>query len=203
MGRYTGPKERLSRREGVELYLKGARSFSEKAGIKRRQFFPGQHGNKGAVRLSEYGVRLREKQKVKRIYGIREKQFRKVFEEAIRKAGLKKSDKGVELLVLLETRLDNVVYVGGLASSRSQARQYITHKHVKVNGKVINVPSVTVNEGDIIEMVKEKLVPEKELFKAPLWVEKNAKKIKVSSMPTRDMIDPGIRENLIIEFYSR
>ncbi len=203
MGRHTGPKEKLSRREGVELYLKGARSFSEKAGIKRKPYFPGQHGNKSRVRLSEYGVRLREKQKVKRIYGLREKQFRKVYDEAIRRAALSKSDKGVELLVLLELRLDNVVYLGGLAASRAQARQYVTHRHVKVNGEIVNIPSYRLSEGDIVEITDEKLIPEEELFKVPVWLERDGKKAKVSRLPDRDMIDPGIKENLIIEFYSR
>lgn len=203
MGRYTGPKEKLSRREGVELFLKGSRSFSEKAGMKKKAYIPGQHGNKGKVRLSEYGLRMREKQKVKRIYGLREKQFRNVYNEAIRRAGIKKSDKGVEFLVLLETRLDSVVYLGGLASSRSQARQYVTHKHVTVNGNIINVPSYTLKEGDIVEIKNEKIVLQEELFKSPLWLEKSKGKVKVSRMPDRDMIDPGIKENLIIEYYSR
>ncbi|MBD3329045.1 30S ribosomal protein S4 [Candidatus Dojkabacteria bacterium] len=203
MGRYTGPKGKLSRREGVELHLKGARSFSEKSAIKRKPYEPGQHGNKRRVRLSEYGMQLREKQKVKRIYGLRERQFKNLYEEAVRLSKVNNSDKGYELLKLLERRLDNVVYLSGLAASRSQARQYVTHKHVLVNGKVINIPSYPVKIGDTISLKENKLAPGEMFFKTPLWISKGKNGAKVEKFPDREMIDEGITESLIIEFYSR
>jgi len=142
MGRHTGPKAKLSRREGVNLHLKGARSFSDKHGIARKPFPPGQHGNKRRTRLSQYGVQLREKQKVKRMYGLREKKMKLVYKEADRRAKLYDSDKGLELLRLIELRLDNVVYLAGLAPSRAAARQFVTHGHIKLNGEKVNIPSL-------------------------------------------------------------
>jgi len=203
VGRYTGPKEKLSRREGVNLFLKGARSFSEKAGIKRRPYAPGQHGNDRRVRLSDYGVQLREKQKVKRIYGMREKQFRNAYLEAVRRAKVNNSDRGLELLRLLETRLDNIVYLGGLAVSRSSARQAVSHRHISVNGKVINIPSYEVKLGDTVVLRHEKLTPVETFVKTPLWIEKNKNSVKISQLPIRDMIDEGIKENMIVEYYSK
>lgn len=203
MGRYTGPKERLSRREGVNLNLKGARSFSDKAGVKRRPFAPGQHGNQRRARLSNYGLQLREKQKVKRTYGVREKQFRNLYEEANRRSKIHNTDKGLELLRLLELRLDNILYLGGLAASRSAARQYVVHGHVLLNGKKFTVPSAEISDGDSIELKTAKLAPSEKLFPVPEWIESKDNSVKVARLPIRDEIDEGIRENLIIEYYSR
>ncbi len=203
MGRYTGPKEKLSRREGVNLYLKGARSFSDKAGVVRKPFPPGQHGNKRRTRLSNYGFQLREKQKVKRVYGLREKKMKNAFKEADRRSKLYNSDKGLELLRILEMRLDNILYLAGLAPSRASARQYVTHGHVKLNGKKMTIPSLEVKEGDTIELVKAKLAPSAKLFETPEWIETKGTSSKVVRSPVRDDMDEGIKENLIIEFYSR
>ena len=203
MGRYTGPKEKLSRREGVNLFLKGSRSHSEKAGINRKPFPPGQHGAKSRVRLSNYGRQLREKQKVKRIYGLREQQFHNLYTKANRLSKINNSDKGLELLRLLELRLDNVVYMAGLAPSRGAARQFVTHKHIEVNGKTVSIPSYVLQKGDQVKLKIAKLVPLEVLVKSPRWIEKSKNIITVSDLPIRDDIDEGIKENLIIEFYSR
>lgn len=203
MGRYTGPKEKLSRREGINLFLKGARSFSEKAGIERKPFPPGQHGAKSRVRLSNYGRQLREKQKVKRIYGLREKQFHNLYTKAARLSKINNSDKGLELLRLLELRLDNVVYLAGLAQSRSAARQFVTHKHIEVNGETVSIPSYVLKQGDEIKLKVAKLLPLEVFIKTPRWIEKSKNIAKVSDLPIRDDIDESIKENLIIEFYSR
>lgn len=203
MGRYTGPKERLSRREGVNLNLKGARSFSDKAGIKRKPFPPGQHGNQRRARLSNYGLQLREKQKVKRTYGLREKQFKNLYIEADRRSKVNNTDKGLELLRLLELRFDNVLYLGGLAPSRAAARQYIVHGHVLLNGKKFTVPSQEIRDGDSVELKSAKLAPTEKFFAIPQWMESKDNKVMVARLPIRDEIDEGIRENLIIEYYSR
>ena len=203
MGRYTGPKERLSRREGLNLFLKGARSFSEKNAFNRKPYAPGQHGNSKKARLSNYGLQLREKQKVKRVYGLRERQFKNLYVEANRRSKVNNSDKGLELLRLLETRLDNIVYLLGLAPSRSAARQFVTHRHVLVNGKTVNIPSMEVAIGDTVALKKESLKPLEKLFKTPVWLEANGVEGKVSTLPEREMIDEGIKESMIIEFYSR
>lgn len=203
MGRYTGAKEKLSRREGINLFLKGARSYSQKAGVVRKPYAPGQHGNAKKTRLSNYGIQLREKQKVKRMYGVRERQFKNMVNEATRIARVRNTDRGLELLKLLEMRLDNVVYMLGFAPSKNAARQYVTHKHVMVNGKVLNIPSYTVNVEDVIELKNTKLAPEQVLVKVPMWLETDKNKGKVVREPVREDIDEGIKENLIIEFYSR
>jgi small subunit ribosomal protein S4 len=203
MGRYTGPKEKLSRREGLNLHLKGGRSFSDKAGVVRKPFPPGQHGNKRRTRLSNYGFQLREKQKVKRIYGLREKKMKNAYKEADRRAKLYDSDKGLELLRLLELRLDNVIYLAGLAPSRASARQYVTHGHVKLNGEKMTVPSLELKEGDTVELTKAKLAPSEKFFETPDWIEVKGTSCKVVRVPVRDDMDEGIKENLIIEFYSR
>ncbi len=203
MGRYTGPKERLSRREGVNLFLKGSRSFSQKAGIVRKPFAPGQHGNAKKARLSNFGLQLREKQKVKRTYGMREKQFRKFVDESTRVAKLKNMDRGLLLLTMLETRLDNVLYILGMAPSKGAGRQFVTHGHVLVNGTKMSIPSYNVKIGDVVELKMNKLAPVEVQITTPLWLEKDGSKGKVVAMPTRDQIDEGIKENLIIEFYSR
>ena len=203
MGRHTGPKEKLSRREGVNLYLKGARSFSDKAGVVRKPFPPGQHGNKRRTRLSNYGFQLREKQKVKRIYGLREKKMKNAYKEADRRSKLYDSDKGLELLRILELRLDNVIYLAGLAPSRASARQYVTHGHVKLNGEKMTIPSLELKEADTVELVKAKLAPSEKFFTTPEWIETKGTSCKVARLPVRDDMDEGIKENLIIEFYSR
>ena len=203
MGRYTGPKEKLSRREGVNLFLKGSRSFSPKAGIERKPFPPGQHGGKSRVRLSNYGKQLREKQKVKRVYGLREKQFHNVYTKANRISKINDSDKGLEFLRLLELRLDNVVYLAGLAPSRSAARQFVSHKHIQVNGETVSIPSYTLKKGDEVKLKVDKLLPLETFVKVPRWIEKSKNIAKVIDLPIRDDIDEGIKENLIIEFYSR
>lgn len=203
MGRYTGPKEKLSRREGVELHLKGSRSFSDKAGLKRKPFPPGQHGAKRKPRLSNYGLQLREKQKVKRTYGLREKQFKNIYIEADRRSKVYSTDKGLEFLRILELRLDNVLYLAGLAPSRAAARQYIVHGHVLLNGSKFSVPSKELKEGDSLELKSAKLAPNEKFFPVPAWIERKDNKAKVSALPIRDEIDEGIRENLIIEYYSR
>jgi small subunit ribosomal protein S4 len=203
MGRYTGPKEKLSRREGVNLFLKGARSSSDKAGINRRPFPPGQHGNKSRVRLSNYGRQLREKQKVKRVYGLRERQFKNLYTKADRISKKDNTDKGLELLKLLELRLDNVVYLSGLAVSRGAARQFVNHGHVEVNGSVVSIPSYILQKDDEVKLKKENLLPIETFVKVPRWLEKNKTVVKVIDLPIRDDVDEGIKENLIIEFYSR
>lgn len=198
-------KEKLSRREGINLYLKGARSFSDKAGIKRRPTRPGQHGAK-PVRLSAYGRQLREKQKVKRMYMMREKQFRRFYEMAVKIAKNTGQDKGVVLLQLLERRLDSVIYRAGLAKSKSAARQLVSHKHVYVNGKRINIPSYLVKEGDKIEIspkVFEKYKPDYEFPQPPAWLDVSGNKCKIVRSPRRDEISPDIKESLIVELYSR
>jgi len=185
MGRYTGPKGKLSRREGVNLHLKGTRSFSDKNALNRKPFVPGQHGNKRRQRLSDYGIHLREKQKVKRTYGMRERQFKNVYKEADRRSKVNNSDKA------------------GFAPSRAAARQAVVHGHMLVNGKKLDIPSYELNEGDSIELKMAKLAPAEKLFPVPEWIEVKSTKAKVSRLPIRDEIDEGIRENLIMEFYSR
>lgn len=203
MGRYTGPKEKLSRREGVNLHLKGARSFSDKNGLQRKPFAPGQHGNKRKARLSNYGIQLREKQKVKRTYGLRERKMHSLYIEADRRSKIYNTDKGLELLRLLELRLDNVVYLAGLAPSRASARQYVTHGHIKVNDKKMSIPSLELKENDKVELKMAKLAPSEKLFQTPEWIESKDTSCRVSRLPVREEIDEGIKESLIIEFYSR
>ena len=203
MGRYTGPKGKLSRREGVNLYLKGSRSFSDKNALQRKPFVPGQHGNQRRPRLSNYGIQLREKQKVKRTYGLREKQFKNLYKEATRRSKARKTDKGLEFLRLLELRLDNVAYYSGFAPSRAACRQAVVHGHMLLYGKKMSVPSYEVKEGEIVELKMAKLAPVEKLIDVPEWIEKEGLKAKVSRLPIRDEIDEGIRENLIIEYYSR
>lgn len=206
MGRYTGPKEKLSRREGINLFLKGSRSFSDKNGMNRKPYPPGQHGNqKRRPRVSNYGMQLREKQKVKRVYGLRERQFKNLYKKANRKGKVNNTDKGLELLRLLETRLDNVVYLLGLAPSRSAARQFVVHRHIEINGQRATIPSMVVKPGDVVSLKKgkENLKPIEVLHKTPAWLSAGKLSGEVLELPAREMIDEGIRENLIIEFYSR
>ena len=206
MARYIGPTDRLERREGQKLFLKGERALSGKGGIDRRPNPPGQHG---MLRRKEkpYGVQLREKQKVKRVYGVLEKQFRKTYDEAVRMKGVT----GDNLLSLLERRLDNVVYRMGIGSTRAEARQMVSHRHITVNGECVNIASFVVKKGDVISIKenKRKLEMFQELKKAkpamPKWLEWSGEKLtgRILDLPGRDDIDLNIQENLIIELYSR
>jgi small subunit ribosomal protein S4 len=198
----------LCRREGVKLYLKGERCYSDKCAIDRRPYAPGQHGQ-GRKKVSEYGLQLREKQKARRIYGVLEKQFRKYYEEAARRKGIT----GETLLQLLESRLDNVVYRLGFAASRPEARQLVRHGHFTVNGQRVDIPSYLTKVGDVIA-VYEKSVESpriKELLeiaegKTVLgWLERdlNSKSGRMVRVPTREEIDIPVAEQMIIELYSR
>ena len=208
MARYTGAVCRLCRREGVKLYLKGDRCYSDKCAMTNKAYAPGQHGQ-SRKKVSEYGIQLREKQKVRRIYGIQEKQFRNYFEKAERQKGVT----GENLLRLLELRLDNVVYRLGMASSRVDARQLVRHGHFTVNGKKVNIPSFSVKVGQVIA-VKEgsKSSPKLEGIAAalpnrtaPAWLELDKENMsgKVVALPSREDIDLPITEQLIVELYSR
>lgn len=208
MARYTGPLCRLCRREGMKLFLKGTRCYTEKCAFERRKYPPGQHGhNRG--KLSDYGLQLREKQKVKRIYGVMEKQFKNYFEKATKMKGVT----GENLLKLLERRLDNVVYRMGFATNRRQARQLVKHGFFMVNGRKVDIPSYLVRPGDIIELtqsgkeleiIKESLaLAEQRGF--PEWVEVNIEEMKGKfvRIPERDEMQLPVQEQLIVEFYSK
>ena len=208
MARYTGPVCRLCRREGMKLFLKGDRCFTNKCAIERRNFPPGQHGKRRSKILG-YGIQLREKQKVKRFYGILENQFRLTFQKAERMRGVT----GENLLSLLERRLDNVVHRLGFAASRTQARQLVRHGHVRVNGRKVNVPSFVVNAGAVVS-VKEKsrknplIVGAVETAKGrgiPAWLELNAAEFegKVVALPKREDVALPVNEKLIVELYSK
>lgn len=206
MARYTDANCRLCRREGQKLFLKGDRCYSSKCAIDRRAYAPGQHGQ-GRSKVSDYGLQLREKQKTKRFYGLQETQFRNLFDKAERKPGIT----GENLLILLETRLDNVVFRLGFASSRKEARQLVNHGHFQVNGRKVDIPSYTVKPGDIIK-VKEKSTNSpkfkevKEMsITVPAWVTVDVEKLegKVLSVPTREEIDTPVAEHLIVELYSK
>ncbi len=211
MARYTGPVCKLCRREGQKLFLKGSKCYTEKCPVERRQYPPGQHGPAQARRRkqSDYALQLREKQKVKRMYGLLEKQFRNLFDTAAREEGVT----GENLLVHLETRLDNVIFRLGLAASRNQARQLVRHRHVEVNGRVVDIPSYRVKPGDDIALRTSSR--ELEIVEAALearsrpgmveWLTLDQKK-KVARMvrrPTRDDIAAEIQEQLIVELYSK
>ncbi|QXE90794.1 30S ribosomal protein S4 [Geomonas subterranea] len=208
MARYTGPSCRLCRREGSELFLKGERCYTDKCAIKRRSYPPGQHGQ-GRIKVSDYGVQLREKQKVRRIYGILENQFRGYFETADRMKGVT----GENLLFLLERRLDNVVYRLGFATSRDEARQLVRHSHFTLNGRKANIPSIQVKAGDVIQLREKsrKVAVITESLEAvvrrgiPQWLEldKDAFKGTVKTSPVREDITMPIQEQLIVELYSK
>lgn len=211
MGRYTGPVCKLCRREGQKLFLKGTKCYTEKCPVERRNYAPGQHGltNARRRRQSEYALQLREKQKVKRIYGVGERYFRNLFGQASRLQGLT----GENLLVLLESRLDNIVYRMGLASSRKQARQLVRHRHVRVNGRVVNVPSYKVDPGDEIR-IKEKstdLVPVQGALESKtrpdtvrwLAVDDGTRTGRMLERPGRGDIPLAVEEQLIVELYSK
>ena len=206
MARYTQSVCRLCRREGEKLFLKGNRCFSEKCAFERRSYAPGQHGQR-RPRPSNYGIQLREKQKVKRTYGLMEKQFKNLFKKAERMKGVT----GESFLMLLECRLDNVVYRSGFAASRNQARQLVSHGHFLVNGKKVDIPSYSINAGDSIQ-VKESsknMVPIKAAIDAgheiPDWLKIDKDKIvaEVLTLPNRESITMNIQEQLIIEFFSK
>ena len=208
MARYTGPVCRLCRREGIKLYLKGDRCFSEKCAIDKRQTPPGQHGQ-GRRRSSEFGLQLREKQKARRFYGVLEKQFESYYEEAARRQGVT----GENLLQLLETRFDNVVYRLGFGASRKEARQLVRHGHFLVNGHRVDIPSYIVRVGDVIS-IREKSQQAgrlKELMEAAqtktiaAWLELDLTTFsgKVARLPARDEIDTPVAEQMIVEHYSR
>ncbi len=209
MARYTGPVCKLCRREGEKLFLKGARCLSAKCSFEKRSYIPGQHGTTHRGKLSEYGIQLREKQKVKRIYGVLESQFRNYYEKATRQKGVS----GENLLKILESRLDNVVYRLGFAPSRRAARQLVLHRHFKVNGKTVNIPSYLLRPGDVIE-VREKS-RKMEIFHESMkrvrdedmlpWLRLDKAKMRGEflDVPSRQDIPINVQENLIIELYSK
>lgn len=200
---------RLCRREGAKLFLKGERCYSRKCSFERRSYPPGQHGLTGTTKVKEYGVQLREKQKMRRYYGVREKQFRGYLHEAMRRRGVT----GETLLQIIETRLDNVVYRLGLAASRAQARELVGHAHFVVNSRKVNTASYLVKTGDVIEAKEssrnlQPIVASLETTagsRVPAWLELEPEKRRgvVGHMPTRDEIDTQVDETLIVEFYSR
>ena len=209
MARYIGPVCRLCRREGMKLFLKGERCYTEKCAIEKRNVPPGQHAKMRRAKLAGYGIQLREKQKVKRIYGVLENQFRRYFEVAERQRGIT----GETLLQLLERRLDNVVYRLGLSTSRAQARQFVRHGHFLVNGRKVDIPSYSLKAGDVVtvratsaknpaithamEEVKGRGIPE--------WLAFDTDKMtgRVVQLPTREQINLPVQEQLIVELYSK
>ena len=207
MARYLGPKAKLSRREGTDLFLKSARrAIGDKAKFDSK---PGQHGRTSGARTSDFGLQLREKQKVKRMYGVLEKQFRRYFEEADRRRG----NTGANLLTLLESRLDNVVYRMGFGSTRAEARQLVSHKAILVNGKSVNIPSYMVKAGDVVA-IRDKSKKQNRVVEAlqlaqqvglPEWVEVSVDKAEgiFKKTPDRDQFGSDINESLIVELYSR
>ncbi len=209
MARYIGPVCRLCRREGMKLFLKGERCYTEKCAIEKRNFAPGQHGKSRRTKLSGYGLQLREKQKVKRIYGVLEDQFRHYFEAAERTRGIT----GEMLLQLLERRLDNVVYRLGFATSRAQARQMVRHGHFQVNGRKVDIPSYSVRQGDLVTVIErsrtnptiEHAMEEVKGRGVPEWlsVDSAAATGRVVTMPTREQINLPVQEQLIVELYSK
>ena len=208
MARYTGAVCRLCRREGQKLFLKGDRCYTDKCAVERRAYAPGMHGNARNKKLSEYGVQLREKQKARRYYGVLESQFAEYFEMASKRKGMT----GENLLAILESRLDNVVYRLGFAMSRAEARQLVRHGHFTVNGKKVNIPSYLVSVGETIEPKDSSRSLDK--FKGaleanasrvvPKWLEMDKNNVaKVVAVPAREDIDLPIEEHLIVELYSK
>jgi small subunit ribosomal protein S4 len=212
MARYTGPVCKLCRREGEKLFLKGERCFTPKCAVERRAYPPGQHGRMAQwqrSRTSDFGDQLRAKQKARRVYGVLERQFRRYYRQALKAPGLT----GLTLLQILESRLDNVIYRLGYASSRAQARQLVTHGHFTVNGRRTDIPSMQIRPGDVVEvregsrnktlikdlfaMAEERSIPE--------WVSRDVKKMSgsISRLPERSEIDANLNEQRIVEYYSR
>lgn len=206
MSRYVGPSCRLCRREAIKLFLKGERCFTEKCAIEKRNYPPGVHVDVRGKFL-EYGLRLREKQKVRKIYGLSEKQFKRFFTMAERKTGIT----GTNFLVFLERRLDNMVFRLGFATSRKEARQIVSHNHILVNGKKVNTPSFLVKEGDEISVKSKDLPSVQNALESvvrrgvPSWIELDKEGVKgvLKLLPTREDITMPIREQLIVEYYSR
>lgn len=209
MSRYRESACRLCRRENLKLYLKGDRCYSDKCAFDRRSYPPGQHGQRRGGKTSDYGLQLREKQKAKRSYGLSEKQFKLTFQRADRKKGIT----GTNLLVMLEQRLDNVVFRLGFANSRPQARQLVGHNHFLVNGKKVNIPSYQIKVGDVVE-IREKSREIKAITEAqeavvrrsmPQWLDLEKDKMKgtVRGIPVREDITMPIQESQIVELYSR
>ena len=207
MARYTGAVCRLCRRERMKLFLKGTKCETMRCPIERRPYPPGQHG-RGRVRDSEYLLQLREKQKCRRIYGLLEKQFKLIYEKANRQPGIT----GENLLRLLEQRIDNIVFRAGFASSRNQARQFVRHGHVQVNGKRVTIPSYTLRKDDVLTIgpKAQKMIVIRHNIDtldrvAPAWLDVNAGEFKatVRDLPLREQIDIPVREQLIVELYSK
>ncbi len=207
MARYTGAVCKMCRREGKKLFLKGERCYTQKCAFERRSYAPGQHGQ-GRKKTSEYGLQLRAKQQARRYYGINESQFHKYFLMAERKQGMT----GENLLRICESRLDNVVYLLGWASSRAEGRQLVTHNHYLVNGKKVNIPSILLKAGDVISVKEDSRDSEK--IKAvleangsrpvPQWLDKTSDfEAKIVALPDRDQIAAPVEEHLIVEFYSK
>lgn len=209
MARNLDPKCRQCRREGEKLFLKGEKCFTDKCSVERRAYAPGQHGQKSGQRLSGYGQQLREKQKIRRIYGVLERQFRKTFAEAERRKG----QTGENLLQLLESRLDAVVYRMGFGASRAESRQIVRHNGVLVNGKRVNIPSYAVRPGETIQLTEaarghlrsKGAIEAAESRGFPEWIEVNAKEGRgvFKSYPAREDLPPTINEGLVVELYSR
>ena len=209
MATYRGPVCRLCRREGLKLYLKGERCFKESCAIEKRNFPPGQHGQRRRSKIIGYGLQLREKQKVRSIYGVLERQFQNYFEKASRQKGVT----GENLLAMLERRLDNAVYRLGFASSRAQSRQLVGHGHILVNSSKVNIPSFQIKQGDIVS-VKEKSQKVSNIAAAvemvggrgvPDWLELDSLNYsgKVLTLPKRDNVNLPVQERMIVEFYSK
>lgn len=209
MARYTGSVCRICRRENLKLFLKGDRCYSDKCAFDRRSYAPGEHGQRRRGKTSDYGIQLREKQKVKRMYGLSEKQFHLFFEKADRQKGIT----GTNLLVLLERRLDNVVYRLGFCNSRTQGRHFVRHNHFLVNGKKVNIPSYSIKVGDEIAVYEKskKIQSINESLEAvvrrgvPQWLdlEKSQMKGVVKSLPAREELTMPMQEQLIVELYSK
>lgn len=206
LSRYVGPSCKLCRREGIKLFLKGERCYTEKCAIEKRNYPPGQHvDTKGKV--LEYGLRLREKQRVRRIYGLSEKQFRRFFTMAERKEGIT----GTNFLVLLERRIDNMVFRMGFATSRKEARQLVSHKHIAINGKTVNSSSYLVKVGDVIEVRHKEMSGVVNALDSvvrrglPSWIDLDKDNMKgtIKLFPTREDITMPIKDQLIVEYYSR
>ncbi|MEW6410380.1 MAG: 30S ribosomal protein S4 [Nitrospirota bacterium] len=208
MARYIGPLCRLCRRENSKLFLKGERCFKDKCALERRNYPPGQHGQ-GRIKVSDYGLQLREKQKLSRIYGLLERQFRNYFEKAERMEGIT----GENLLQLLERRLDNVVYRLGFASSRNEARQMVRHGHFIINGKKVNIPSFLLHQDDVIELSEKSRKIQKiadsisnvEAKGIPSWLQLEKENLRghIIHLPTKDEIILPVQEQIVVEFYSK
>lgn len=210
MARYRDAVCRLCRREGVKLFLKGDRCYTEKCAIERRSYVPGDHGQTRRTKLTNYAIQLREKQKAKRTYGVLEKQFRNYFKKAASSSGVT----GEALLQILETRIDNVIYRLGFGASRAQSRQLVRHRHVTVNGRIVDIPSYNLRPNDVVAIKESSrnLVPVQAALEGvgrrgelPDWMEVNEKTFsgRITRIPSRDVIPTPIAENLIVELYSK